>query len=242
MLIGADRAEVGVRPLVQAGAQTASPGTRVGTRWHGNCAFVIAREPSSSPANRSSSGKLRLEYGGSAGFSMASVFTSGFLWAPGQTEMPGAPVTTKVRLDCWTLALTVSNTTVGTTTAVTANPTGPELTTGSVTYTATVTATSGTPTGTVAFTDTLPGGSAVTIAGCGSVALSSGQAVCVASITTEGNHTITANYSPTGSFGSSSGTILETYRHATTGLRTASSAIPGHLVSRALHRRSTRLI
>jgi hypothetical protein len=73
----------------------------------------------------------------------------------------------------------------------------------SVTFTASVTSATGTPTGTVTFKD---GGSA--ISGCSNAALSAGQATCITSSLSAGNHTITADYSGDTNFLSSTGTLL----------------------------------
>jgi hypothetical protein len=72
----------------------------------------------------------------------------------------------------------------------------------SVTFTANVSGTGGTPTGTVAFKD---GGT--TITGCGTQALSSGQATCMTSSLTVGTHIITAAYSGDTGFNTSTGTL-----------------------------------
>jgi hypothetical protein len=75
----------------------------------------------------------------------------------------------------------------------------------SVSFTATISATApgaGTPTGTVQFLD---GGNP--IAGCTSVAVAAGQAVCSASALSVGNHTVTAAYSGDGNFNTSNGSL-----------------------------------
>ncbi len=143
-----------------------------------------------------------------------------------------------VAFTSWDLVLTVSVTSVSTTTVVSSNVTPPAVTGTAVTYTATITSGSGTPTGTVTFTDTLPGSSATTL--CTSVALSGGQATCTPAIATEGNHLITATYNPTGSFATSTGTMTEAYRKATTvsGLQFCNSGtigIPGVPTSQPIY-------
>ena len=103
----------------------------------------------------------------------------------------------------------------GATTTVSPSTPGPEITGSLVTYTATVSA-SGNPVtaGTVTFTDALPG--AVTATPCANVPVSNGQATCSTTINTEGNHTVTATYNPSGIYLGSFGTVTEAYRHATT--------------------------
>ena len=100
----------------------------------------------------------------------------------------------------WCLNFTVNASAVATTTVVSANPVQVFTTapTQATVITATVSSTSS-PTGTVTFTDN---GAAL----CSNVPVSSGIATCnVPSFSTQGNHNITAAYTPTGSFGPSSG-------------------------------------
>ncbi|HWF49165.1 MAG TPA: Ig-like domain-containing protein [Solirubrobacteraceae bacterium] len=104
----------------------------------------------------------------------------------------------------WSLNIT-SAAVVATTTTL-ASDNNPSFTSGagsSVTLTASVSSTSTVSTGTVAFTD---GGAP--IAGCGAVAVSSGQATCTTSFATEGTHSLVATYSGTGSLGQSHSAAL----------------------------------
>ena len=73
----------------------------------------------------------------------------------------------------------------------------------SVTFTATVSGAGGPPTGTVNFRN---GGT--TIAGCGAVALAAGSAACTVSNLPTATHTITAVYSGSGSFATSTSTAV----------------------------------
>ena len=91
-----------------------------------------------------------------------------------------------------------------TTTAVTSSQ-NPSVFTQQVTFTATIAAvapSSGTPTGTVSFTD---GGNPIT--GCTAVALTGGQAQCMTSTLSVGNHTIAASYGGDTGFNISSGNL-----------------------------------
>jgi uncharacterized repeat protein (TIGR01451 family) len=98
---------------------------------------------------------------------------------------------------------------IATTTAVTASLPSPTYGQ-SETFTATVTSLSGTPTGTVTFTDTV---TSTTLAS--NVPLNgSGQASMTTSTLAPGSHTIQASYSPTGSFGASSGSVSATVNKA----------------------------
>jgi uncharacterized repeat protein (TIGR01451 family) len=81
----------------------------------------------------------------------------------------------------------------------------------SVNLTAQVTSTSPVNAGTVNFTD---GGT--TIAGCGAVAVSGGQAACATTFSTEGSHALQAQYSGTANFGSSHGSLTQVVNHHTT--------------------------
>jgi hypothetical protein len=77
--------------------------------------------------------------------------------------------------------------------------------------TADVTSTSTVNDGTVDFTD---GG--VTISGCGAEPVTSGQATCTTTFTTEGNHALEALYSGTTNFGPSNGTLTQQVNDPTT--------------------------
>ena len=106
----------------------------------------------------------------------------------------------------WNLILTFSAATPTTTTlSSSANPASypNSATSGSVTFTATVTSSSGTPTGTVTFQ-----ANGSTISGCGAVALSGGVAPCTVSLA-QGNNSIAAQYTPSGSFGQSSTSMTQ---------------------------------
>ena len=114
----------------------------------------------------------------------------------------------------WTLNITTAGGVAATTTAVTSSL-NPSLTTQAVTFTASVTS-GGSPVnaaGTVSFTRN---GTAIT--GCTNVAVNgSGQSVCTAAagVLPEGTLDITATYSGTGSFGTSSGSISQTVNSPT---------------------------
>jgi uncharacterized repeat protein (TIGR01451 family) len=106
----------------------------------------------------------------------------------------------------WNLILTFSAATPTTTTlSSSANPASypNSATSGSVTFTATVTSSSGTPTGTVTFQ-----ANGSNISGCGAVALSGGVAHCTVSLA-QGNNSIAAQYTPSGSFGQSSTSMTQ---------------------------------
>jgi hypothetical protein len=118
---------------------------------------------------------------------------------------PTGPGPDPVSITDWQLILTY-NTGAGTNTAIMVNQ-NPSFTSGansSVTITATVTSSENpVTTGTVAFTDTLLGGSATTISGCGAVSLNSqGKATCTTTFTNEGNQTLQAVYSGSASYAS----------------------------------------
>jgi hypothetical protein len=115
----------------------------------------------------------------------------------------------------WSLIITVSTTASGTTTSLTSsqNPSFTSSPNDSVTLTATISSTGGTPTGNVAFTD---GGG--TIAGCGSVPLSSGIAHCITTFSSEGFHDLTATYGGGSGFIGSNGSVKQfVENHATSG-------------------------
>ncbi len=147
-----------------------------------------------------------------------ATFTSAFTGAPANgvwrlyfvDETQGD----NVSFTSWDMTLTVSASSTGTTTLVSSNVPSPALINAAVTYTATVSSGSGTPTGSVTFMDTLPGASPATL--CNAVPLSGGSAACANPIAAEGNHVISAVYTPTGSFSTSSGAVTEVYRHSTT--------------------------
>ena len=87
-----------------------------------------------------------------------------------------------------------------------------------VTFTARIQGNAAVPTGTVAFTS-----DGTTIAGCGSVALSSGSAMCITSALSSGQHRITGAYSGDATYGTAqAGPITQTV----TGTAAASSALP----------------
>jgi uncharacterized repeat protein (TIGR01451 family) len=95
--------------------------------------------------------------------------------------------------------LVVAQATTTTTLASSANPSESGQ---DVTFTATVASGAGTPTGTVTFKD-----NGVAISGCSNRPLSSGQATCVATGLSVGNHPITADYSGDTNFTASTGTL-----------------------------------
>ena len=74
----------------------------------------------------------------------------------------------------------------------------------SVTFTATVTSAAGTPDGTVTFQS-----DGVTIAGCGTESLDAGVATCTTSALSAGPHSVTADYTGSGSYDASSATPLD---------------------------------
>jgi hypothetical protein len=109
----------------------------------------------------------------------------------------------------------------GTTTTVTDTP-NPSVTGQSVALTATVASShTGTPTGAVAFSS---GGT--TITGCGSVPVTSGQAVCHTTTLPVGSDSISAVYSGDSTFATSTGTATQTVNKADTAAALASSANP----------------
>ena len=116
----------------------------------------------------------------------------------------------QVSISGWKLYLTYSTATViQTTTSISssANPVSyaNSASGASVTFTATVATNptgQGTPTGTVTFA-----ANGATIGGCGSVALSGGQAQCTTTLA-QGNNAIIATYNPTGSFVTSTSSSL----------------------------------
>ncbi|MDQ6804016.1 MAG: Ig-like domain-containing protein, partial [Actinomycetota bacterium] len=104
----------------------------------------------------------------------------------------------------WSLNITAASLTATTTTlASNNNPSFTSAPGNSVTLTASVSSTSSVGTGTVAFTD---GGTP--IAGCSAVAVSSGQATCTTTFSTEGNHSLVGTYSGTASLGQSHSAAL----------------------------------
>jgi hypothetical protein len=97
----------------------------------------------------------------------------------------------------WDLFLTVNQTTVGTSTSISASTPAVYTTSpsNSVTFTATVRGSdNSTPPGTVAFS-----ANGTTIAGCGSAALSGGATTCTTTLSTQGLNNIQATYSGSGS-------------------------------------------
>jgi len=110
----------------------------------------------------------------------------------------------------WSLDITVDENIALTSTSVVSSL-NPALTTQNVTFTATVTS-GGNPvtTGAVAFTD-----NGASIAGCSGVAVNgSGNAGCTTMLS-EGSHTIVAHYGGTPSFGTSSGSVIQTINSVT---------------------------
>lgn len=106
----------------------------------------------------------------------------------------------KVSITSWTLTITYSASAVSTTTSL-APSSNMVFTSGNdsgITLTATVTSSGGTPTGTVAFYD-----NGSLISGCGSAALGGGQATCTTAFSTEGTQSLTASYTPSGSYSAS---------------------------------------
>jgi hypothetical protein len=107
----------------------------------------------------------------------------------------------------WDLFLTVNQTTVGTSTSISASTPAVYTTSpsNSVTFTATVRGSdNSTPPGTVAFS-----ANGTTIAGCGSAALSGGATTCTTTLSTQGLNNIQATYSGSGSYTTSSGNMNE---------------------------------
>ncbi len=112
----------------------------------------------------------------------------------------------------WSLNITTAVAAV-TTTTLTSTP-NPSFTSGansSVTLTATVSSTSTVNSGTVNFTD---GGT--TISGCGGESVTSGQATCVTTFTSEGDHALEAIYSGATGFGESTGSLTQQVNDHTT--------------------------
>jgi large repetitive protein len=118
---------------------------------------------------------------------------------------------TDVQFSSWDITITYTAATTPTATTLSPSPSTAFTSSpgNSVTLTATVTGSGAT--GTVLFQN----GSS-TIAGCGAVALSSGQAQCTTTFSTEGLQSLSATYSGDGTFVGSSGTAnVFTYNHAT---------------------------
>jgi len=112
----------------------------------------------------------------------------------------------------WSLNITTAS--AASTSTVLSSDNNPSFTSApgdSVTLTAAVSSTSTVSEGTVDFTD---GGT--TISGCGAVAVSSGQAQCTTSFSTEGDHALEAQYGGTGNFGPSNGTVTQQVNDHTT--------------------------
>jgi CSLREA domain-containing protein len=144
------------------------------------------------------------------GATLASVFngaTAAGDWRLYLIEDYGSPVT----INGWDLYLTVNGNTPGTTTTVSSNDNNVAVTGGAITFTATVTSTGGSPTGTVAFS-----ANGNTISGCAAQPVSNGEATCNTALTTQGLNPITASYTPSGNFGSSSGGLTEVVEAAAT--------------------------
>jgi len=113
----------------------------------------------------------------------------------------------------WSLNITTASAAATTTSLASSN--NPSFTSAPgnlVTLTATVSSTSTVSEGTVDFTD---GGT--TISGCGAQPVSSGQAVCTnTTFTTEGNHSLEAQYNGTLNFGPSNGSLTQQVNDHTT--------------------------
>ncbi len=145
--------------------------------------------------------------GGAGAGTFASVFAGVTAAGTWKIYMVDHINTDSVSFASWTITLGISASSVSTTTSVSSNV-NPSFTSGSgssLTLTATVsTASGGHPTGTVAFKD-----GATTISGCGSDALSNAAspnastATCITTFGAEGNQAITAVYTPSGSFATS---------------------------------------
>jgi large repetitive protein len=116
----------------------------------------------------------------------------------------------------WSLIFTLNPAATSTTTTLSSNI-NPSFTSGansSVTLTATVTGTSTVNTGTVTFKN---GSNTITCSG-GNQTVSNGQATCVTTFTTQGNYSLTADYSGGGSFvASNSPTLNQFVETPTTG-------------------------
>jgi hypothetical protein len=145
----------------------------------------------------------------------AKLFTTGATPSGGWTlsltdDDPGPSGADPVSVNSWSLVMTtVQTTNVNTTTSLSSNlnPSFTGSTNSSVTLTANVTSGgNGTPTGTVQFTD----GSG-TISGCGAVALSGGTATCTTTFSSQGAHTLEANYSGGTGFNSSDSSGLNQF-------------------------------
>ena len=110
----------------------------------------------------------------------------------------------------WSLIFTLNAAATSTSTTLTSNP-NPSFTSGansSVTLTATVTGTSTVNAGTVTFKD---GANAITCAGGNPATVSNGQANCVTTFSTQGNHSLTADYSGSSSFNGSNSPTLNQF-------------------------------
>jgi hypothetical protein len=117
-------------------------------------------------------------------------------------------VSDPVSITGWELILTYS-TLAESATTVSSNL-NPSYTSGSdssVTLTATVSGSGGTPTGTVAFS-----ANGATISGCGSQALSGGQATCTTTFAAEGKYSIEASYSGSSSYAGSNSSGVSLYQ------------------------------
>jgi hypothetical protein len=151
----------------------------------------------SGPCYPSTINTLGAAFGGTAADGAWSLYAVGFGYAD-------------VQIANWSVIITTANaTTTATTLTSTVNPSFTASPSNSTNLTATVSG--GASGGTVAFSD-----GATTL--CGSVPLSSGQAACVATFTTEGFHALSAVYSGTASFGTSTGTANQfVEKHTTSG-------------------------
>ncbi len=141
------------------------------------------------------------------------------------TLINGEGITSPISITGWSLILTFSEATpTVTTVSSSANPTNIA---DSVTFTATVTPSDAT--GTINFT-----ANTGTISGCGAKALSGGQAQCTTTLA-QGGNAIEAIYTPTGSFGQSSGSMTQVMevtptQSGNTWCNSSSIFAPGNLV------------
>ncbi len=174
-----------------------------------------------------------------------ATFTSVFAGAPvagaWKLYVVDHEINDSVSFSSWTLTLGASLTSSTTTTTLSSSvdPSFTGAPNNSTTLTATVsTASSGQPTGTVNFKD----GSA-TIGSCGAVVLAglggnSSSAACPAAFSAEGNHSITAVYTPTGSFAPSTSQPLDQFvkNHSTGAFcNTGTITIPGIAANQAIY-------
>jgi hypothetical protein len=122
---------------------------------------------------------------------------------------------TNVKFTSWDITITYTAASETSTTSLSPSPTTAFTSSpgNSVTLTASVTGTPGSPSGTVTF---MNGSSNLSCTGGNPATLSSGQASCVTSFSTEGLQPLSASYSGDSTFVGSSGTAnVFTYNHAT---------------------------